>query len=468
MPTKNESNPTDSESEVRRTGQLPRFPVWLLILLLVVSGLYYSWVDAEFSVSGKPTLDMLVLAGVLNVLVFYFIRTSDWTLGWQKGLLLGLGIVQAMLVGTVQVEGIYGNGRPVFNWRWARLPADRTSVLELPDGGSQGSAGLSLPANGEWPGFRGKDRLGVADLDLAKYARPFAEKWRRPIGAGWSSFAIAGRYCFTMEQRSELECTTCYDLETGQQLWIHQQPERFREISGGEGPRATPEYVDGLLYTLGATGVLNCLDATTGKVLWSQDVLRAFDATNCLFGACCSPLVVGDLLLVNPGGKNASVVAFNRMNGDLIWQAGDAEASYASLCCMTFDGVKQVLHFNAEGLDAHDLETGAILWSVPWISNEEERNNVLPTDSNQRTRAVCLFRLWTRLCLDRCEKEEWSLSNRNPLEDQLVEIEVCQRRLFRGLRLRVGRRHHGLCRLQNWKTHLEERALSSWSIAIGW
>ena len=207
-------------------------------------------------------------------------------------------------------------------------------------------------------------------------ARPFAEKWRRPIGAGWSSFAIAGRYCFTMEQRSELECTTCYDLETGQQLWIHQQPERFREISGGEGPRATPEYVDGLLYTLGATGVLNCLDATTGKVLWSQDVLRAFDATNCLFGACCSPLVVGDLLLVNPGGKNASVVAFNRMNGDLIWQAGDAEASYASLCCMTFDGVKQVLHFNAEGLDAHDLETGAILWSVPWVSNEEERNNV--------------------------------------------------------------------------------------------
>ena len=198
--------------------------------------------------------------------------------------------------------------------------------------------------------------------------------WKQPIGAGWSSFAVAGEYCFTNEQRAGDECLVCYRIRDGQQIWVNTHTERFSEISGGEGPRATPAFDNGKLYSLGATGILQCVDASDGQTLWENNILKSNDVANCLFGMCGSPLVIDGKVIVSPGGKGCSLVAYDKLSGELIWKGGSAKASYSSPVPMRLCGIQQILIFNGDGLSSHDLKTGQVLWHVDWVSNTTEKN----------------------------------------------------------------------------------------------
>jgi outer membrane protein assembly factor BamB len=224
-----------------------------------------------------------------------------------------------------------------------------------------------------WPGFRGQDRDGVYRGAIRVSWEGLAPIWKKPIGGGRSSFAVAGGRAFTIEQRSRNEVVAAYDVMTGRELWTNAWPERFSQwMGGGEGPRATPAWADGLVYVLGGRGELRCLDAATGRLVWRTNILQDAGAKNLRWGMAGSPLIAGDAVIVQPGGpKGRSIVAYERRTGKQLWTALDDEQAYVSPMRVTLLGVPQFLVVSAKRLVGLSLDRRAVLWEFPWSTDHD-------------------------------------------------------------------------------------------------
>src|SRR5262249_4659192 len=137
------------------------------------------------------------------------------------------------------------------------------------------------------------------------------------------------------------------------------------------GPRATPTIAGGEVYSLGATGQLVCLEGATGRLKWSKDILEDNEAKRVTWGMTSSPLVAGDLVVVNPGvdpehNAGRALAAYKRPTGERAWGAGTYKAGYSSPQLARLCGREQILLFDAGGLAGFDPGTGAELWRYPW------------------------------------------------------------------------------------------------------
>ncbi len=159
----------------------------------------------------------------------------------------------------------------------------------------------------------------------------------------------------------------CYELKTGKVRWTHAHDVRFRDSQGGDGPRSTPTVVGDRVYTVGGTGILDCIDGRTGKNLWSRDTLAEIKRDNLVWGKSCSPLVLEDKVIVT-GGKDGgpSLLAYHKDTGEPLWKAGDDEAGYSSPALATLAGKRQILSINAHSITAHDPADGKIVWHIDW------------------------------------------------------------------------------------------------------
>jgi outer membrane protein assembly factor BamB len=222
-----------------------------------------------------------------------------------------------------------------------------------------------------WIEYRGPGRTGIyteKEIMTEWPSGKLPQLWKRPVGGGYASVVVADGTIFTIEQRRQKEVVAAYDMDTGREKWIHGWDAEFQETMGGNGPRATPVWHDGRIYALGAAGEFRCLDARSGKRIWSHNILRENQAKNLQWGMAASPLIVDDKVIVVPGGPGGkSVIAYNRLTGDPIWKALDDIQSYISPQLVTLAGKKQILVVSATRAVGLAIDGGALLWEFPWI-----------------------------------------------------------------------------------------------------
>ncbi len=198
----------------------------------------------------------------------------------------------------------------------------------------------------DWPQYRGQDRSGVGTATGLARTWPASGPrvvWKRPIGNGFSSVAVADGRVYVAAAEGEREYAFCLDAATGKELWRADLGLRFPQGEFGDGPRATPTVVDGKVYAVGGFGILQALDAASGKQLWSVDLPKTFGADVPRFGYSPSPLVDGGLVLADAGGPEKSLVALDAGTGELKWSVAAGPAGYSSPIAVTLGGVKQYL-----------------------------------------------------------------------------------------------------------------------------
>jgi outer membrane protein assembly factor BamB len=266
----------------------------------------------------------------------------------------------------LRTGGITGSADSDFAWRWSATPEERLLARSGEEPTAPPSALAATELGAEWPGFRGPRRDGVirdVRIETDWSASPPVELWRRPIGPGWSSFAVRGDLLYTQEQRGEDEIVACYKATTGEPVWRHTDATRFWESNGGAGPRATPTVSGGRVYAFGATGILNVLDADDGAVVWSRHVASDADVAVPTWGFASSPLVVDDIVMVAAAG---TLVAYDPAGGDPRWIGPNGGAGYSSPHLLTIDEVAQVLLLNETGVSSFAPADGTLLWEHTW------------------------------------------------------------------------------------------------------
>ena len=361
-----------------------------------------------------PLLIVIYVPGSLLIpwLVWMFLNSWSWRV--RCGMATAMFAVLLAFLGLFRVEGLSGDSRVEFTWRRTAGSGDRPAQTGFASRTGPTPSPAPNPSR-DWPQFLGPDRN--ASIDQVQLARdwrvhPPRELWRRSAGAGWGSFAVIDDLAFTQEQRGDQECTVCYRLFTGEELWVHRDPVHFDSSLGGPGPRATPAVERGRVFAIGATGLLNCLDALTGQRLWSVDVLLDNGGESLSHGVCASPLVDRAWVVVCPTGPHGpSLAGYEIDSGKRAWSWGQRGASYSSPILASLAGVAQVLLFDSEGISAHDRESGAPLWNFAW-TNSVKTNAAQPIVLAGETDAVLVSTGYDKGCamirVDRSPEGNWS------------------------------------------------------------
>ena len=360
-------------------------------ILLMIAAIGATWILKHESMGPfwvvAYAVPILCLAFVVSVVASRHLADGARRATVAAAIVLACGVWT-----LVRTEGITGDHVAEFAWRWTKTPEEKvmaqapaptpvnapqqrppTQAADKPlDSAPAATKTAAAPSTSErrltrveWPGFRGPERDGTirgVRIETNWSASPPVELWRRPVGPGWSSFAVRGDLLYTQEQRGDDEVVACYDATTGQPVWTHRDSARFFESNGGAGPRATPTLSRDRVYTFGATGILNALDAGDGTVVWSRNVTTDNGSEVPYWGFSSSPVVVDDVVVVAAAGQ---LLAYGLATGAPRW-SGPAGEGYSSPHLATIDGVAQILLMSTAGTISVAPADGTQLWQHPW------------------------------------------------------------------------------------------------------
>lgn len=350
--------------------------VWFPLTVVAAAAAWWLWRSAA---SGYTTIvHVIVVLGTAALVSAWYARYGWGVRRTRKRIVRGGWL--AFILWMIVMKPVYNGDMGIHRWK-LRFASDADEMLAGISGNAEATDWQTTPR--DFPRFLGNGYWAEVDgveLERDWKKHPPKEIWRHEIGAGWSGFAIVGNYAITQEQRGDQEIVSCYRVDNGEVVWTHSDEARFDPADfqgglGGIGPRATPTIHDGKVLTQGATGLVNCVDARTGAVIWSHNTAEETGADVLTWGKSGSPLVVDDLVIVNVGAPNdeaaregydSSLVAYDLATGDVRWTAGNRQASYASPIVTTLAGERQIVIVNAKYVTAHRVDDGEILWEHPW------------------------------------------------------------------------------------------------------
>ncbi len=375
-------------------------------ILMMIVGLLVTRFIVHKSIAGAGMGMLLYISaipGLCLALVVWAIATQRFSENVRRVALIAAILLACVPWMLLRTEGV-SNTVSQYRWRWTPTPEERLlaqandepkplpatptpvttaesptasptitpNASPSPTASVAGSLAPSAPAAtekpAEWPGFRGRDRDSIVrgvQIKTDWAASPPVQMWRRQIGPGWSSFAVSGDLLYTQEQRGEDEIVACYKVSTGEPVWRHKDAVRFWESNAGAGPRATPTLNGNRVYSFGATGVLNALDASNGKVVWTRNVATDTSRKVPDWGFASSPLVVNDVVIVAAAG---TLAGYDITTGKPRWQGPSYGGSYSSPHRATLDGVVQVVLLGGPGAISVAPANGAVLWEHKWES----------------------------------------------------------------------------------------------------
>lgn len=229
------------------------------------------------------------------------------------------------------------------------------------------SAIAVLASPPDWPQWRGPNRDGISKETILKSwpAEGPNVLWKAPSGEGYSGIVVANGRMYTIHATRADELAVCLDAATGKEIWKTTIDQSFKNDQGN-GPRSTPAVDGDLVYVLSAQGKLAALNAKTGAKVWSHDLRSEYGGKIPTWGVSTSPLVDGELLLVDVGGSGDNgVMAFNKKNGSVVWKTATDLPGYSAPIAVTVNGVKQYLFFTGAALVSVSTD-GKKMWSHPW------------------------------------------------------------------------------------------------------
>jgi outer membrane protein assembly factor BamB len=405
------SSLTAASPQVHWRKRLPPLSTCLLasffIALVVIVQVFADELEPNLPVFDGAVVNVVSLTfSVAAFLTFYiwFVWLSPYTFATRRTIFAIPFGFAALAMATFRYEGVDGYMKPIFVPRWVRpheatLAQNSAPVTVAPKvepGASETPSpppaartiDLKTETPHDFPQFLGPQRNNLLpDTQLASDWKetPPREVWKRDIGPGWSGFAVRNGFAVTLEQRGDDEWVTCYDIATGELVWHHAAPGRHTEAVGGLGPRSTPAIDGGLVFVQGGTGLVRCLDGASGQLVWQDDLLERYGLTQAdseaavKWGRAGSPLVAGELVIVPAGGKGANIrtlIAYHKESGQIAWEAGEDQISYASPVLATISGEHQIIYVSEKQVAGYDLNGGQQLWQYAWPSHSNIDANV--------------------------------------------------------------------------------------------
>ena len=390
-------NPKNLSSETSYETSGPEFPnrswlppLWLILVdLLGLPIIFWALQTEYFSDATIGNIICWITTFlILMSLTVWFLFFSRFSYRTRTTLAALITTAVVLFFVLFRLEGTTGTLTPTaFVPRWW-APRDEQLAINLTKS-TEVVVDIKTSTRHDFPQFLGPERSASLDsfqLDITpNSSSPWKEVWRQAIGGGWSGFAAVNGFAITMEQRGAVELVSCYEISSGKLMWIHETAARHETLLGGVGPRGTPTIDGGRVFALGATGVLRCLDGATGKLIWQSDLAQRYgqtveaEATAIAWGRASSPLIADELVIVPAGGtigQRKSLVAFNKLTGDIQWEVGDYQVSYSSPVRATLNGVDQIITVMEDHVVSHETQDGRSLWEHPWPGKSYADANV--------------------------------------------------------------------------------------------